>query len=131
MSVVELPLMESRSPSHDSHLLRPGAGVMKADGTLLVGVGKSSPDSASCSNSGSVIEGLPCIITRPSTTTPNERREVRAGDKDLRTPALVDHCGICASSLPDKSFPRTWRPFFPRGLYDKIPIMLTYRQDEM
>ena len=62
---------------------------MKADGTLLVGVGKSSPDSASCSNSGSVIEGLPCINTRPLTTTSNERREVRAGDKDLHTPALV------------------------------------------
>jgi len=62
---------------------------MKVVGILLVDVGKSSSDSVSCSNSGSVIEGLPCINTRPSTTTPNERREVRGGDKDLRTPALV------------------------------------------
>lgn len=56
---------------------------------VVVVVGGSSSDSASLSSSGSVIDGLLAVTTRPSTTTPNERRTERAGDEDLETPALV------------------------------------------
>jgi len=128
MSVVELPLMESQLPLHDFHLLRLGAGIMKADSTLLVGIWKSSSDSASCSNSGSVIEGLPCINTHPSTTTPNKRREVRAGDKDLRTPALViSACWafrVTNSVVHGDQF--FWEAFMTRSWSKSLPTQLAW-----
>ena len=66
-------------------------------------VAGSNSDSASLSSSGSVIDGLFAVTTRPSTTTPNERRMERAGEEDLETPAFARSarraCRISDSTL--------------------------------